>query len=79
MKKNQKAAKRERSETHVSRAPQTDQSPGEVPRGVRTAAGVAGGALFGFAVGGPAGAMFGGMAGLIIGASSDVGAYMDKW
>lgn len=38
-----------------------------------------GGAIFGFAVGGPAGAMFGGMAGLIIGASSDVGAYMDQW
>jgi len=51
----------------------------DVPRGARTVAGVAGGAVFGFAVGGPAGAMFGGMAGLIIGASSDVGAYMDKW
>ena len=51
----------------------------DVPRGARTVAGVAGGAVFGFAVGGSAGALFGGMAGLIIGISSDVGAYMDKW
>ncbi len=56
-----------------------DPHKGDVPRGARTLAGVTSGALFGFAVGGPAGAMFGGMAGLIIGASSDVGAYMDEW
>ncbi len=43
----------------------------EPPEGARTVAGVAGGALFGWAVGGPSGAAIGGVLGLIIGASSD--------
>lgn len=43
----------------------------EPPEGARTVAGVAGGALFGWAAGGPAGAAIGGVLGLIIGASSD--------
>ena len=43
----------------------------EPPEGAKTVAGVAGGALFGWAVGGPSGAAIGGFLGLIIGASSD--------
>jgi len=43
----------------------------EPPEGTKTLAGVAGGALLGWAVGGPAGAVFGGFLGLIIGASSE--------
>jgi hypothetical protein len=69
MKKNQKTTKR---------SPQ-DHNKGELPRGARTAAGIASGALFGFAAGGPTGALLGGMAGLVIGASSDINASIDEW
>lgn len=44
----------------------------EAPRGAKTVAGVATGALLGGAVGGPIGAAFGGIAGLLIGATSDI-------
>lgn len=54
-------------------------SKGEVPRGARTMAGIASGALFGFAAGGPTGALLGSMAGLVIGASSDINASLDEW
>jgi len=43
----------------------------EPPEGAKTLAGATGGALLGWAVGGPAGAAVGGFLGLIIGASSE--------
>ncbi len=44
----------------------------DAPRGIRAVAGTLSGAGLGFAVAGPAGLAFGGIAGLIIGASSDI-------
>lgn len=51
----------------------------DVPTGARTVAGVASGALLGFAVGGPAGAALGCFTGFIIGATSDMEAYRNQW
>jgi len=51
----------------------------ETSRGVRTLAGITGGAIFGYAVGGPAGAALGGLTGLIIGASSEMEVCRNHW
>ena len=46
---------------------------GEPAKGIKTLAGVAGGTLLGWTIGGPAGAFIGGIIGLIIGAESEGG------
>ncbi len=43
----------------------------ELPDGSRTAAGAAGGALLGWAVGGPPGALIGGIVGFLLGTSAE--------
>lgn len=53
------------------------QDKGKVSCGARTAAGIAGGALFGFVIGGVPWAVFGTVAGLMIGICSDIGTSMD--
>jgi outer membrane lipoprotein SlyB len=50
---------------------QTEITLEEPPGGAKTLAGATGGALLGWAVGGPAGAVVGGFLGLLMGASSE--------
>jgi hypothetical protein len=66
-----------KKQRHVSKisncAPDTIKiHSNEAPRGAKTVAGAATGALLGGVVGGPIGAAFGGIAGLLIGATSDI-------
>ena len=55
----------------INKANRDREALEEPPDGSKTLAGATGGALLGWAVGGPAGAAVGGFLGLIIGASSE--------